>query len=329
MRFDHLKRREVITLLGSTAAWPLAARAQRTAMPVIGYLSSGASGSYALPEFHQGLGQVGFAEGRNVLIEYSWADGQYDRLPALAAELVRRQVTVIAAVAGPSALAAKAATTAIPIVFSTALDPIDFGLGGTLSHPGGNVTGVTSLSLGVGPKRLELLHEMLPTAAVIALLLNPTAANAEVQVRDMQASARSLGIQLQVLRASLERDFDAAFAKLAELRAAGLVIGQDVFFGSRIKQLAALTVRHAIPAISANWDFVVAGGLISYPGNNNSEIARQFGLYIGRILKGEKPADLPIVQPTRFELIINLKTAKALGITVPPSLLTRADEAIE
>jgi len=324
-----IRRRDFITLLGGAATWPLAARAQRTAVPVIGYLSSGASGSYPPPEFHQGLSQVGFVEGRNVLIEYYWADGQYDRLPALAAELVRQQVTVIAAWTGPSALAAKSATTTIPIVFSTALDPIEFGLGGSLSRSGGNVTGVTSLSLGLGPKRLELLHEMLPTAAVIALLLNPTAANAEVQVRDMQESARGLGIQLHVLHATLDRDFDAAFAKLAELRAGGLVIGQDVFFGSRIKQLAALTVRHAIPAISANRDFVAAGGLISYPGNNNIEIARQFGLYVGRILKGEKPADLPIVQPTKFGLVINLRTAKALGVTVPQTLLVAADEVIE
>ena len=328
-----MRRREFITLIGgATAARPLAARAQQPSMPVIGFLNSASADAYKkfLESFRRGLGEVGFVEGQNVGIEFRWAEGQYDRLPELATDFVRRRVAVIVATGGPgSGQAAKAATTTIPIVFSTALDPIEFGLGGSLSRSGGNVTGVTSLSLGLGPKRLELLHEMLPTAAVIALLLNPTAANAEVQVRDMQESARGLGIQLHVLHASLDRDFDAAFAKLAELRAGGLVIGQDVLFGSRIKQLAALTVRHAIPAISANRDFVVAGGLISYPGNNNIEIARQFGLYVGRILKGEKLADLPIVQPTKFGLVINLKTAKALGVTVPQTLLVAADEVIE
>ena len=309
-------------------AWPIAAQAQQPAMPVIGYLSSAASGSYAPSEFHQGLSQAGFVEGRNVAIEYHWADGQYDRLPALAADFVRRQVTVIAASTGPSALAAKAATTTIPIVFSTALDPIEFGLGGSLSRPGGNVTGVTSLSLDQGAKRLEMLHELVPTAAVIALLINPTAPNAEAQTSRMQAAARTLGIELPVLHASSERDFDAAFTKLAQVRAGGLVIAQDVFFGSRTKQIVALTVRHAVPAIATSRDFPVAGGLISYPGTNTDTL-RQFGIYVGRILKGEKPADLPIMQPTKFNLVINMKTAKAIGLDVPATVLVRADELIE
>jgi putative ABC transport system substrate-binding protein len=323
-----IRRREFITLIGGAAAWPLAARGQQSGTPVIGYLNSAAPGLYAPPAFHQGLGQAGYVEGRNVAIEYHWADGRYDHLPALAADFVRRQVAVIAANTGPSALAAKAATTTIPIVFSTALDPIEFGLGGSLSRPEGNVTGVTSSSLGLGPKRLELLHEILPTAAVIAFLVNPTAPNAEVQTRQIQQAALNLGIQLHLLHASIERDFDAAFAKLAELRAGGLVIGQDVFLGSRVEQLAALTVRHAIPAISVGRDFPVAGGLISYP-STNIDMTRQFGFYVGRILKGEKPADLPIMQPTKFNLIINMRTAKALGIDVPPTVLVRADEVIE
>jgi ABC-type uncharacterized transport system substrate-binding protein len=235
---------------------------------------------------------------------------------------------VIAASSGPTALAAKAATTTIPIVFTTALDPIEFGLGASLNRPGGNVTGLTSLSLELGPKRLELLHELVPTAAVIALLINPTAPNAETQTRRMQTAARTLGIELPVLHASTERDFDPAFATLAQLRAGGLVIGQDVFFGSRIEQLAAMTVRHAVPAIFVSREFPAAGGLISYP-TNNTDTARQFSIYVGRILKGEKPADLPIMQPTKFYLVINMKTAKALGLDIPPAVLVRADEVIE
>jgi putative ABC transport system substrate-binding protein len=297
-------------------------------MPVIGYLSTATSGSYASPEFHQGLNQVGYIEGRNVAIEYHWADGRYDRLPALAADLVRRQVTVIAASGGPAALAAKGATTTIPIVFSIAFDPIEFGLGASLSRPGGNATGLTSLGLELGPKRLELLHELAPTAAIIALLVNPTAPNAEPQTRSMQAAARTLGIQLPVLHASTERDFDPVFATLAQLRAEGLVIGQDVFFGSRVEQLAALTVRHAVPAVAQNREFPVAGGLIGFPAGN-TDTMRQWGVYVGRILKGERPADLPIMQPTKFNLAINMKTAKSLGLDVPAAVLVRADEVIE
>jgi putative ABC transport system substrate-binding protein len=324
-----MQRREFITLLGgAAAAWPLAARAQQPALPVIGYLSSQAPGTYAPAAFHQGLSQAGYVEGRNVTIEYHWADGRYDRLPALAADLVRRQVAVIAASSGPTALAAKAATTTIPIVFSIAADPIEFGLGASLSRPGGNVTGVTSLTLELGPKRLELLHELVPTAAVIALLVNPTAPNAETQSRRMQAAARTLGIELPVLHASSERDFDTVFATLAQLRAGGLVLGQGVVVGSQIERFAALTLRHAVPAISGTSEFVAAGGLIAYPAGN-ADTARQFGVYVGRVLKGEKSADLPIMQPTKFNLVINMKTAKALGIVVPATVLVRADEVIE
>ena len=248
----------------------------------------------------------------------------------MAADLVHRQVGVIAATSTPAALAAKAATTTIPIVFETGGDPVQLGLVASLSRPGGNVTGITQLTWEILPKRLELLHELLPATDVMALLVNPAdPASAEIQSRDVLAAAHTLGVKLHVVNASTERDFDSVFAQLTDLRAGGLVIGGDALFNSRIKQLAALTVRHAIPAIYANRDFVVAGGLISYPGNNNIEIARQFGLYVGRILKGEKAADLPIVQPTKFELVINLKTAKALGITVPIALLGRADEVIE
>jgi putative ABC transport system substrate-binding protein len=323
-----IRRREFVGLVGGAAAWPLAARAQQQAIPVIGYLSSGASGSYPPPPFHQGMSQAGYVEGRNVVIEYHWADGQYDRLPVLAADLVRRQVTVIAALAGPSALAAKTATSTIPIVFLSALDPIEFGLGASLNRPGGNVTGVTSLSLDGGPKRLELLHALVPTATVIALLVNPTAPNAETQTRRLEAAARTLGIELPIVRVSSERDFDAAFASLARLRAGGLVIAQDGFFASRAEQIVALTLRYALPAIAPTRVYPVTGGLISYPGIN-TESLRQFGIYVGRILRGEKPADLPIMQPTKFELVINLKTAKALGVTVPETLLVQADEVIQ
>jgi putative ABC transport system substrate-binding protein len=324
-----MQRRQFITLLsGAAAGWPLAARAQQAAMPVIGYLSSASPGLYAPPAFHQGLSQAGYVEGHNVAIEYHWADGRYDRLPALAADLVRRQVAVIAAFTGPSALAAKAATTTIPIIFSIAADPIEFGLGASLNRPGGNVTGVTSLTLELGPKRLELLHELVPTAAVIALLVNPTAPNAETQSRRMQAAARTLGIELPVLHASSERDFDTVFATLAQLRAGGLVLGQGVFAGSQMEEFAALTLRHAVPAISGTSEFVAAGGLIAYPAGN-TDTARQFGVYVGRVLKGEKSSDLPIMQPTKFSLVINMKTAKALSLDVPATVLVRADEVIE
>jgi putative ABC transport system substrate-binding protein len=324
-----MRRREFITLLGAAAAWPFAAGAQQ-AMPVIGFLGIRAPGEdpQLLTAFRQGLTQSGYVEGQNLAIEYRWAESQYDRLPDLAAELVRRRVAVIVATAIPAALAAKAATTIIPIVFTGGVDPIEFGLVASLRRPGGNLTGVTSLTVELGPKRLELLHEAVPTATTIALLVNPTNPNAETQARDAQAAARILGLGLPVLRASTERDLDAAFATLAQLRAGGLVIGSDPFFNSRREQLAALTVRHAVPTIYGYREFAAAGGLMMY-GSSLTDSYRLVGVYTGRILKGEKPADLPVQQSTKVELVINLKTAKALGLTFPLTLLGRADEVIE
>jgi len=325
-----VKRRQFIMLLGgAAAAWPLAARAQQAAMPVIGFLNGGSSWEYAqmADAFRKGLGEIGYIEGRNVWIEYRWAEGRYERLPALAADLVRRQVSVIAANT-PASPIAKAATTSIPIVFLTSADPVAAGLVASLNRPGGNLTGVAVLNVEVGPKRLELLHEAVPAASVVALLINPTHPTAEAQSRDMQAAARSLGLQLHALHASTERDFDTVFARLVQLRAGALIIGADAFFINQSEQLAALALRHAVPAIATYREFVAAGGMMSY-GGDLADSFRIMGVYSGRILKGEKAADLPVQQETKFALIINLKTAKALGITVPISLLGRADEVIE
>jgi putative ABC transport system substrate-binding protein len=325
-----VKRREFIVLLGSTAAsWPLAARAQQPAVPVIGFLNGGSPDGYEpmVDAFHQGLKEIGYVEGRNVLVEYRWAEGHYDRLPALAADLVRRQAMVIAANT-PAAPAAKAATTTIPIVFVTASDPVAAGYVASLNRPGGNLTGVALLNVEIGSKRLEVLHELVPTATVMALLINPTNPNAEAQLGDMQAAARTLGLQLHVLHASTDRDFETAFATLVQLRVGALVIGADAFFVDRSKQLAALALRHVVHAISITREFVVAGGMMSYGGGLRDPY-RLMGVYTGRILKGEKPADLPVQQVTKVELIINMKTAKALGLTVPITLLGRADEVIE
>ena len=278
---------------------------------------------------HQGLKEAGYVEGQNVRFEYRWADGHYDRLPALAADLVRRRVDVIAATGGPAALAAKAASATIPIVFRVAADPIAAGLVASLSRPGGNVTGVTSLNLEVGPKRLEFLHELIPSATIMAALVNPTnPSNAEILSRDLQATARLLGLQLHPLHASSDADIDAVFSTLTELRAGGLVVGTDAFFTSRTEKLAALTLRYRIPTIYQWREFVAAGGLMSY-GGSSTDSYRLAGVYTGRILRGEKPADLPVQQATKLELFINLKTAKALGLTVPQSLLASADEVIE
>jgi putative ABC transport system substrate-binding protein len=328
-----MRRREFITLLGGAAAvWPLVAHAQQPPLPVIGFLSSASPDLYAirLRAFRQGLKEAGYVEGQNVAVEYRWAEGQNNRLPVLAAELVHRQVDVIVAGGGtPSAVAAKAATAIIPVVFAVGVDPVALGLVTSLNRPGGNLTGITNMNVEVGPKRLELLRELIPTATSIALLINPTSPNlAEPFTRAMKAAASTLGLQLQVLQASTEQDFYRVFADLAQSRANALVIMPDVFFDTKSEQLAALTLRHAVPAIFQFRPFVVAGGLMSY-GSNETDNYRLLGTYTGRVLKGEKPADLPVVQSTKVELILNLKTAKALGLTVPLPLIGRADEVIE
>jgi putative tryptophan/tyrosine transport system substrate-binding protein len=328
-----MRRREVIALFGAAAAaaWPLKARAQQPALPVIGFLSSRArdDAPELLAAFLQGLKDAGFVEGQNVTIEYRFAGNQNERLPALAADLVHRQVTVIAAPTTPAALAAKAATATIPIVVATAGDPVRLGLVASLNRPGGNVTGVTLLFVEVAAKRLELLHELIPTASIVGMLVNP--ANppiAEANASAVLSAARSLGLELHVLKASTEHDFDGVFANLIQLRARGLVIGGDPFFTGRQEQLAALAIRQAVPTVYENREFVAAGGLMSY-GGNLPDAYRLAAVYAARILKGEKPADLPVQQSTKVELFLNLKTAKALGITVPLPLLARADEVIE
>jgi putative ABC transport system substrate-binding protein len=323
-----MRRREFITLLGGAAGWPLAARAQQ-AMPVVGFLNSATPDGYApmLAAFRLGLNDTGHVEGRNVAIEYRWAHDRNDRLPGLAAELVGREVAVIAA-NGPAALAAKAATALIPIVFFGGYNPVRFGLVASLARPGGNVTGVTILNVELVPKRLQLARELIPAATVVGLLVNPTNPNAEQVSGEMGAAAQSLGLQVNVVRASTEREIDAAFATLLEGRARALLISPDPFFNTRSEQFAALTLRHALPTIYQYREFAAAGGLMSY-GGSITDLYRRVGVYTGRILKGEKPADLPVEQTTKVELIINLKTARALGLTVPLSLLGRADEVIE
>jgi putative ABC transport system substrate-binding protein len=326
-----MRRRDVITLLGgAAAAWPLAARAQQTSMPVVGFLNSRAPGDdpHVLAAFRRGLKEAGYVEGQNVAIEYRFAESQYDRLPALAADLVRRQVAVIAA-NGIAAQAAKAATATTPIVFVAGFDPVEVGMVANLNQPGSNITGVSILDVELGPKRLELLHELIPTASIFAVLVNPSdPARAETESRDLQAAARALGLQLHVLHASTERDLDTVFASVVQLRAGGLAIGGDPFFNSRSAQLGALTLRHAVPTIYQFPEFTAAGGLMSY-GGSLSDSYRWVGVYAGRILKGERAGDLPVQQAAKVELILNLKTAKTLGLTVPLSLLTRADEVIE
>jgi len=329
MQPDQLKRREFITLLGSAAGWPLAARAQQVGKPVIGFVNAAsAKGGYARPvsAFRQGLSGTGYVEGRNVAIEWRWAEGQYDRLPALIADLVHSKVKVIAATGTSAALPAKAAITTIPIVFTTAADPVQLGLVGSLGRPGGNVTGATQLNVEVAPKRLELLHEVIPTATAVAVLLNPSNRNGELTWRRLQPAAGVLGIKLHRLHAS--SDFAAVFATLLQMRADALVISSDSLFTSRAEELAALALRHRVPAIYQYPEFTAAGGLMSYGGSIRDSY-HHAGVYVGRILKGEMPADLPVQQSTKVELIINLKTARALGLTVPPTLLALANEVIE
>ena len=326
-----MRRRTFIAALGGAVAWPVMARAQQAALPVVGFVNVASRKGYERPlsAFLKGLSEAGYVDGQNVAIEYRWADGQSDRLPAMVADLVHDGVAVIAATSTPAALAAKAATATIPIVFEMGGDSIRLGLVPSLNRPGGNVTGVTQLNVEVAPKRLELLHELLPAATVMAMLINPAnPAIAEPQSKEMLSAAHTLGLELEVVNASTERDFDEAFAKLRRLRAGGLVIGGDPFFISRNDQLAALTVRHAVPAIFDFREFAAAGGLMSY-GGSLPEAYHLAGVYTGRTLKGEKPADLPVQQSTKVELVVNLKTAKALGISFPLSLLGRADEVIE
>ena len=332
MQFDRLKRREFITLLGgSAAAWPLAAGAQHPAMPVVGFLHSGSPGPFTphMAAFRRGLGEAGYVEGRNAHIAFRWAEGRNDRLPRLAAELVDQRVAmIVAAGGGPSALAAKAATATIPIVFTFGGDPVKASLVASFNRPGGNVTGVSWFNTELGPKRLGLLVELFPNAGIIALLVNPNNVELGSQPGDVVQAARKLNRQLYVFNASTDKEIDTAFATLVQRRAVALVVGADPFFNSRREQLVALAARHALPAIYPTREFAVAGGLMSY-GNSVTDAYRKAGVYAGRVLKGERPADLPVDQATKFELVINLTTAKAFGITVPNSMQLLADEVIE
>jgi len=328
-----MRRRKFVALLGGVvAAWPFAARAQQKAMPVIGVLFTGSPSATTEPfmgAFRQGLSEAGYVEGQNLAIEYRWAEGHYDRLPALAADLVGRKVDLIMASSPPSALAAKSATSTIPIVFRGGGDPVAGGLVASLARPGGNLTGVSFIPNELTAKRLELLSELVPQAGVIALLVNPTSgANIERVIRDVQEAARTKGLQLHVLKASSESEIDTAFASLVQLHAGALVVGADPFLSGRREQLVALASRHAVPAIYAWGEFADSGGLISY-GSSLTAAFRLVGAYAGKVLKGAKPADLPVQQPTIFELVINLKAAKALGLEVPPTLVARADKVIE
>jgi ABC-type uncharacterized transport system substrate-binding protein len=327
-----MRRRDVIAFIGGTAAsWPLATRAQQPATPIIGFLNSSSPDADGdrMQAFRRGLSGTGYVEGRNVAIEYRWADDKNDRLPSMAADLVRRGVSVIVTGGTPATLAAKAATTTIPIVFILSTDPVEAGLVTSLNRPGGNLTGVTGLNVELAPKKLELLHELLPSATSIALLVNPTnAVAAENQSRAVQTAARALGVQLHILHARTESDFDSIFSRLSELRADALVIGSDLFYTSHMQQLAALTVRHGVPSIYQFREFAAAGGLMGY-GGSASDWGHQGGIQTGRILAGAKPADLPVQQAIKVELFINLKTARALGLTFPLTLLGRADEVIE
>jgi putative ABC transport system substrate-binding protein len=326
-----MRRRDFITLLGgATLGWPFAARAQKTVLPVIGFLHSASPRAYAdeLAAFRQALAESGYSEGQTVLIEYRWANGHYDQLPALASDLVRRQVAVIAAAGTPSAFAAKAATSTIPIVFDVGVDPARSGLVASLNRPGGNITGVALLSTELAQKRLELLHELVPTAAVFGALTNPISPLAKPEMKELQEGARSLRLQLYAVNANDEGEIEAAFSALVEDQAGALIVFPDQFLFAQRDQIVALAARHGLPAIYGAPEFALAGGLMSY-GVNLTDIYRQLGIYASKVLKGAKPADMPIQQITKIPLLINLKTAKALGLAIPPSLLARADEVIE
>jgi putative ABC transport system substrate-binding protein len=326
-----VRRRHFITLIGGAAAvWPLAARGQQAAMPVIGFLHGASFEGYKpmVTSFRQGLKEAGYVDGYNVAIEFRWAEGHYDQLPAMAADLVRRQVAVIVTGGTPAAFAAKEATSTIPTVISVGIDPVQLGLVGSLNRPGGNVTGTAVLTVELGAKKLEMLHELLPTAAAIALLVNPTNPNVESETRVVQDAARLLGLHLHVLHASTESQIDAAFGAVVELRASALIVGVEPFLNDSRAQIVALAARYAVPAVYGVRDFVTAGGLMSY-GTDLVDIYRQSGIYAGKILKGARPADLPVQQLTKVALVINLKTAKRLGLTIPTTLLGRADEVIE
>jgi putative tryptophan/tyrosine transport system substrate-binding protein len=326
-----VKRRAFITLLGGAAAsWPLAASAQRPAVPVIGFLNGASPEAYApfVAAFLQGLRETGYIEGQNATIEYRWAEGQYNRLPELAADLVNRKVAVIAATTTPAALAAKAATSTIPIVFTTGDDPIKLGIVSSLNRPGGNVTGVSNLIVELGSKQLGLLRELVPGAATIGALVNPSFPGAERQLRDLETAAHALGLQLVVLRATTEREIDAAFATMTQQRSGALLLGADAFFIASRDHVVALAARNAIPAIYSFREFALAGGLMSY-GTDFRDSYRQAGVYTGRIIKGEQPADLPVQRSVKFEFVLNLKTAKTLGLSVPNSMQLLADEVIE
>jgi putative ABC transport system substrate-binding protein len=326
-----MRRRDFITLVGgAAAASPFVGYGQQL-LPVVGFINAASDKTYArqLAAFLKGLSEAGYVVGQNVMIEYRWAEGQNDRLPAMVTDLLHRHVAVLAATSTPAAIAAKAANTAIPIIFETGSDPIRLGLIPSLNRPGGNVTGVTNLNFEIAPKRLQLLHELVPSISVMALLTNPAnPALAETATKEVQAAARTLGLELHVLNASSEHDIDGAFARLVQIRAGGLVIGPDTFFNSRVEQLAALALQHSVPAIYEWREFAAAGGLVSY-GPAITDSYRLAGNYVGRVLKGDKPADLPVQQVSRFEMFVNLKTAKALGISVPNTLIGRADEVIE
>jgi putative ABC transport system substrate-binding protein len=325
-----MRRREFITLGGAAAAWPLAVRAQQTAMPVVGFLSTrtAADSANVVASFHSGMKELGFVDGQNVRVEYHWAGSQYDRLNELVLDMIRARVAVITAIGPPAAVAAKAATATIPIVFTVGSDPVKTGLVANLGRPGGNATGVNIFSAELGAKRLGLLHDLMPAAAIVALLVNPHFPNVGSYISEVEAAARAFGWQIHVLNAGNEGEIDAAFARILELHAEALFVAADPFFTGRRDQIVALAARHAIPAVYEVREFPTAGGLMSY-GTSLTDAYRLAGVYVGRIIKGEKPAELPIVQPTKFELVINLKTAKALGLTFPPGLLAIADEVIE